>query len=164
MQRCADHALRRRSFWRQPIRPLPPLRGYEPGHEVVDLCRLTPETESASCGVDGLEIAIDFGAVLDAVDADESLRGIDPVEDAPVADTEFAQARKFVRHSDETPVNDGGGVFREPGNFAFDAGADGGVERGQLSVSLRTYFDSIGHERWRGVQVVNLPARSSCRA
>ena len=29
----------------------------------------------------GLEIAIDFGAVLDAVDADESLRGIDPVED-----------------------------------------------------------------------------------
>ena len=105
----------------------------------------------------GLEIAIDFGAVLDAVDADESLRGIDPVEDAPVADAEFAQAGKFVRHSDETPVNDGGGVFRESGNSAFDAGTDGGVERGELSVSLRAYFDPVGHGRCRGFQAL-LPA------
>ena len=59
--------------------------------------------------------------MLDAVDADQSLRGIYPVKDASVGDPEFAQARKFVRHSDETPVNDGGGVFREPSNFAFDA-------------------------------------------
>ena len=102
-----------------------------------------------------LEIAIDFGAVLDAVDADESLRGINPVEDAPVADAEFAQARKFVRHSDETPVNDGGGVFREPRDLALDACADSGVERGKLRIGLGTYFDSVGHEMWRGVQGLN---------
>ena len=95
------------------------------------------------------------GETKAAVDADESLRGIDPVEDAPVADAEFAQARKFVRHSDETPMNDGGGVFREPKNLAFDTCADGGVECGQLSVSLRAYFDPVGHGRCLGFQALN---------
>ena len=52
-------------------------------------------------------------------------------------------------------MNDGGGVFREPGNLAFDAGTDGGVERGQLRIGLGTYFDSLGHEMWRGVQGLN---------
>ena len=59
---------------------------------------------AGAAGSSDSDIAIDFGAVLDAVDADQSLRGIDSVEDAPVADAEFAQARKFVRHSNETPV------------------------------------------------------------
>ena len=45
----------------------------------------------SSCFHKRSELAIDFGAVLDAVDPDESLRGINPVEDAPVADAEFAQ-------------------------------------------------------------------------
>ena len=47
------HALRRRSLWRQPSRPLPPLRGDEPSQAFVDFCRLPPETESAACGVEG---------------------------------------------------------------------------------------------------------------
>ena len=103
----------------------------------------------------GLEIAIDFGAMLDAVDADEGLRRIYPIEDAPVADAEVAQARKFVWHADETPVNDDGGVFSEPRDLAFDACANGGVERGKLRIGLGTYFDSVGHEMWRGVQDLN---------
>lgn len=102
-----------------------------------------------------LEVPIDFGAVLDAVDADKGLRGIVPIKDAPVANAEFAEARKVVRHADEPPMNDSGSVFREPRDFAFDAGTDGGVERGQLHIGSRTYFDSVGHGMWRGVQGVN---------
>lgn len=65
-----------------------------------------------------LIIAIDFGAGLDAVDADEGLRVLDPVEDAPVAHPQFAKSGEIVRHADQPPMHHGGGVFREPEDFA----------------------------------------------
>ena len=80
----------------------------------------------------GSEIAIDFGAVLDAVDADEGLWMIDPVEDAPVAHAQFAKTGEVVRHSDQSAMHHGGCVFRQPKDFAFDTRADGGVEFAEL--------------------------------
>ena len=44
------------------------------------------------------EIPIDFRPVLDAVNAEQGLRRIDPIQDAPIADTQFAEAGKFIRH------------------------------------------------------------------
>ena len=40
---------------------------------------------------DNLELAIDFGAVLDAVNADESFGGVNRVENPVVADAEFTK-------------------------------------------------------------------------
>ncbi len=56
------------------------------------------------------------------------------------------------------------GIFREPLDFAFHTLANGSVQPGELSVGLATYFDLVGHVRWRGFQGLNLPAKSSCRA
>ena len=38
------------------------------------------------------KVAINFGAMLDAIDADEGLSGIHPVKNPLVADAEFAEA------------------------------------------------------------------------
>ena len=83
-----------------------------------------------------LEMAINFRAVLDAVNADKLFCGIDPVKNAIV----------------------------EPLDFAFHARADGGVQTGELRVGLAAYFDLVAHGWWRGFQGLNLSARSSCRA
>ena len=111
-----------------------------------------------------LELPIDFGTVLDAVNADELFCRINPVEDAVVADAELAESRQIHRHPDEPAMHHAGGVFREPLDFAFHARADGGVQPGELRVGLAAYFDLAGHSWWRGFQGLNLPAKSSRRA
>ena len=101
------------------------------------------------------EPAIDFGAVLDAVDANEFFRGIHPVEDAVIAHAEFAQARQILGHSHEPPVNHAGGILSEPLNLAFDADAHRGIQSGELRIRFAAYFDLVGHGRWRGFQGLN---------
>src|SRR5205823_2509799 len=44
------------------------------------------------------------------------------------------------------------------------AASNGCVEFVQLSSSLGTYFDSVGHRTWRGSHALNSPARSWRRA
>ena len=107
---------------------------------------------------------IDFGAVLNPVDADNFFAMINPLENPPVADAEFAETGQVFGHSNEPPVNHDGGVFRQPENFTFDACADCGVEFNQLRVCARAYFDPVGHDKCRGFQLLNLPASSSLRA
>ena len=111
-----------------------------------------------------LETAINFRAVLDAVNADKLFCGIDPVKNAIVAHTEFAEFRQILRHADEPTMHHVGGVVRKPLDFTFHARADGGVQVGELRVGLAAYFDLVAHDWWRGFQGLNLPARSSRRA
>ena len=93
------------------------------------------------------KIAINFRTMLNPINADDFFAMINPVENPPVADAEFAETGQIIGHSDEPPMDHHGGIFREPENFAFDTRADGGVEFGQLRVRARTYFDPVGHDR-----------------
>ena len=92
------------------------------------------------------KIAIYFRAMLDSINADNFFAMINPVENPPVADAEFAEAGQVVGHSNQPTMNHDGGVFREPEDFAFDTCADGGVEFGQLRVRADAYFDPVGHD------------------
>jgi hypothetical protein len=53
----------------------------------------------------GLKLSINFGAMLNTVDADKLLRVIDPIENSPGANPEFAQSGKVVGHADEPTVH-----------------------------------------------------------
>jgi len=70
------------------------------------------------CGVGGMpsavlfarrlsvsKLSINFGAMLNAIDANNLFWVIDPIEDSPVANAEFAQASKIFRHADETTMH-----------------------------------------------------------
>jgi hypothetical protein len=111
-----------------------------------------------------LEVAIDFGTVLDAVNADNHFCGINPIEDAIIAHAELAESGQIVRHTDEPAMHHASGIVREPLDFALHARADGAVQPGELRVGLAAYFDLVGHGWWRGFQGLNLPATSSRRA
>src|SRR5438128_1231016 len=110
------------------------------------------------------ELTIDFGTVLDAVNADELFCRINPVKDAVIANAELAESGQILWHSDEPAMHHAGGILREPLDFAFHARAKGGVQPCELRVGLAAYFDLVGHGRWRGFQDLNLPAKSSRRA
>lgn len=84
--------------------------------------------------------------MLDAVDADDALRMIDPIEDAVVSDAELAQSRQIFRHPDQTAMHGSSRVFRQPYDLALNAGADGGIQRRELRIGLRPYFDAVGHK------------------
>ena len=107
---------------------------------------------------------IDFGTVLDAVNADELFGRINPVEDPVVANAELAESCQIRRHADEAAMHHAGGVFREPVDFAFHARAHDCIQPGELRVGLTAYFDLVGQGWWRGFQGLNLPAKSSRRA
>ena len=42
--------------------------------------------------------------MLNAINADDLLRMIDPVENSPVADAEFAETGELIRHANEAPM------------------------------------------------------------
>ena len=107
------------------------------------------------------KVTIDFGTVLDAVNADELFGRINPVEDAVVADAELAESGQIHRHPDEPAMHHVGGVFREPLDFTFHSRAHDRVQPGELRVRHGAYFGSLGHGWWRGVQSLYLPAKSS---
>ena len=90
------------------------------------------------------EFAIDFGTVLDAVNADQLFCGINPIEDAVIAHAELAESGQIFRHPDEPTMHHASGIVREPLDFAFHARADGGVQPGKLGIGLAAYFDSVG--------------------
>ena len=90
-------------------------------------------------------MTIDFGTVLDAVNADEFFCGINPIKDAVIAHTELAESGQIFRHADEPTMNHASGIIRKPLDFAFHARADGGVQPGELIVGLAAYFDLVGH-------------------
>ena len=48
--------------------------------------------------------------------------------------------------------------------LAFNSRSDRWIEFAQLRTSLRAYFDSVGHETWRGSHASNFPAKSWRRA
>ena len=66
----------------------------------------------------------------------EFLLAVNPVEDAVVAPAQFAKSHEVVRHSDQSPMHEAGGVFRKPKNFSFGAGPDGGIQFSKLRVRL----------------------------
>jgi len=72
-------------------------------------------------------VAIDLGAVLDAVNADNLFCRIRPIEDAIIAHAELAESGQIRRHADEPTMHHGSGIICEPLNFAFHARANGGV-------------------------------------
>ena len=84
-------------------------------------------------------------AMLDAVNPDDGLRMVNPVENAMVADAEFAKTGEVVGQTNESPVHHRRSVFREPDNLPFDTRADGRIEPGELRVSPEPYFDAVGH-------------------
>jgi len=94
-----------------------------------------------------LEVTIDFGAVLDAVNANELFGWINPVENTVVADAELAESRQIFRHADEPAMHHAGGIGGEPLYLALDGRADGGVQPGKLGIGLAAYFDLVGHGR-----------------
>lgn len=94
----------------------------------------------------GSKLSIDFRAVLDAVNPDQRLRVIDPVNDAVVANAQFAEAGQIVRHPDEPAMDRGLRILGKPDNLALDGGADGGVQLRELRLGARAYFDAVGHE------------------
>lgn len=111
-----------------------------------------------------LEVAVDFGTGLDAVNANNLFCGINPIEDAIIAHAELAESGQIVRHTDEPTMHHASGIVREPLDFALHARADGAVQPGELGVGLAAYFDLVGHGWCRGFQGLNLPATSSRRA
>jgi len=110
------------------------------------------------------DMAIDLGAMLDAVNANQLLARIIPIQNAIIAHTKLAQTSQISRHPNQPPMHHDGGIFGELLNLAFDACRDGGVQFSELCVSFAAYFDPVGHGSWRGFQTLNLPARSSRRA
>ena len=84
--------------------------------------------------------------MLDAIDADDTLRMIDPIKNTVVSDAELAQSRQVIGHPDQAAMHGSSRVFRQPYNLALNAGADGGIQRRELSIGLRAYFDAVGHE------------------
>jgi hypothetical protein len=102
-----------------------------------------------------LKSPVNLRTVLDAVNPDEGLRMIDPVENAVVAHTQFAKASQLVRHADQPPVDHNGRVLGQPLNLPLDAAPNHGIEAGQLPIGPGTYFDPVGHTRWRGVHGLN---------
>ncbi len=109
-------------------------------------------------------MTIDFGTVLDAVNADNLFCGINPIEDAIIAHAEHAESGQIFRHTDEPAMHHASGIVREPLDFALHARADGSVQAGELRVGFAAYFDLVVHGWWRGFQGLNLPAISSRRA
>ena len=109
-------------------------------------------------------MAIDFRTGLDAVDADQLLGGIMPIEDSIVANAKLAQAGQIFRHPNQPPMHHDGGIFGKPLDFALDTRANGGIQIVELRVGLAAYFDPVGHGRWRGFHGLNFPALSSRRA
>jgi hypothetical protein len=120
--------------------------------------------KKSGCFADNLKVAIDFGTVLDAVNADNLFGGINPVEDAVIAHAELAEFGQIVGHADKPAMHHASGIIREPLDFALHARADGAVQPGKLRVGLAAYFDLVGHGWWRGFQGLNSPATSSRRA
>jgi hypothetical protein len=110
------------------------------------------------------EFAIDFGTVLDAVNAGNLFCGLNPIENAVIAHAELAESGQIHRHSNEPTMNHASGIVREPLDFALHARADSDVQPGELSDGFAAYFDLVGHGWWRGFQGLNLPATSSRRA
>ena len=110
------------------------------------------------------EFAIDFGTVLDAVNAGNLFCGLNPIENAVIAHAELAEFGQIVRHTDEPAMHHARGIVREPLDFALHAFADGSIQPGKLSVGFAAYFDLVGHGWWRGFHGLNLPATSSRRA
>jgi hypothetical protein len=74
-----------------------------------------------------LEMAINFGTVLDAVNTDNLFCGINPIEDAIITHAELAESGQIHRHTDEPAMHHASGIVREPLDFALHARADGGV-------------------------------------
>jgi hypothetical protein len=111
-----------------------------------------------------LEMTIDFGTVLDAVNTDNLLSGINPIKNAIISNAELAESGQIHRHAHEPTMHHASGIVREPLDFAFHARPDGGVQPGDLRVGGSAYFDLVGHGWWRGFQGLNLPATSSRRA
>jgi len=109
-------------------------------------------------------MTIDFGTMLDAVNADNLFCGINSVKNAVIAHAELAESGQIHRHTNESAMHHASGIVREPLDFAFHARTDGGVQPGELRVGLAAYFDLVGHGWWRGFQGLNLPATSSRRA
>ncbi len=99
--------------------------------------------------------------MLNPVNADNFLFVINPIKNPPVANSQLAKAGQIIRHPDQAAMNHDGGIFRKPENLALDAGTDGGIQSGKLRVSLRAYFDPVGHDKCFGFQALNPPATSS---
>ena len=113
---------------------------------------------------DVLQIAISFGTMLNAINPDALLRGVNPVKNPLVANPQFAQARQIFGHPDQPPMNHLICVLSQPENPSFHPRTDGGIERRKLNGGFGSYFDAVGQVRWRGCQGLNSPARSSRRA
>jgi len=90
-------------------------------------------------------MTIDFGTVLEAVNAGNLYCGINPIKDAIIAHAELAESGQVFRHTDEPTMNHASGIVREPLDFTFHAHADSGVQPGELGVGLAAYFDLLGH-------------------
>ena len=60
-------------------------------------------------------MAIDFGTVLDAVNADNLFCGINPIEDAIIAHAELAESGQIIRHTDEPAMHHASGIPRAIG-------------------------------------------------
>ena len=55
-------------------------------------------------------------------------------------------------------------ILRQADYLAFNSQSDRWIEFAQLRTSFRAYFDSVGHETWRGFHALNFPAKSWRRA
>jgi hypothetical protein len=51
-----------------------------------------------------LELPINFGTMLNAIDADDLLGMINPIENSLVAGAQFAETSELIRHAGEAPM------------------------------------------------------------
>ena len=74
------------------------------------------------------ESPIDLRPMLDSIDTDNLLGMINPIENAPVANTQFAQARQIIGHTDQSPMDHNGSIFRQPHDLSLNRCTDNSIE------------------------------------
>ena len=75
---------------------------------------------------------LNLGAMLNAINPDEGLGVIYPVQNPVITDAQLAEAGQFFGHSDEATMHHDACVFRQPLEFPLDTGADDAIQLGQL--------------------------------
>ncbi len=74
------------------------------------------------------ETPIDLRPMLDSIDTDNLLGMINPIENAPVTNTQFAQARQIIGHTDQSPMDHNGSIFRQPHDLSLNRCTDNSIE------------------------------------
>ena len=74
------------------------------------------------------ETPIDLRPMLNSIDTDNLLGMINPIENASVTNTQFAQAGQIIGHTDQSPMDHDGIIFRQPHDLSLNRCTDNSIE------------------------------------